>query len=55
MSMEDKISILLQINSTGERTKSGVSIEEATDIYREISDKFKNLNLKGVHDNWSHK
>lgn len=43
-----KISILLQINSTGERTKSGVSIEEATDIYREISDKFKNLNLKGV-------
>ncbi|NPA60802.1 MAG: YggS family pyridoxal phosphate-dependent enzyme [Epsilonproteobacteria bacterium] len=43
-----KISILLQINSTGEKTKSGVSIEEATDIYREISDKFKNLNLKGV-------
>ncbi len=34
-----KISILLQINSTGEKTKSGVSIEEATDIYREISDK----------------
>jgi pyridoxal phosphate enzyme (YggS family) len=46
---EDKtISTLLQINSSNEQSKSGVSKEEAIDIYQEIQDRFSNINLKGV-------
>jgi len=43
-----KMNILLQINSSKEKSKSGVSISEAFDIYLEIQEKFPNLNLKGV-------
>ena len=43
-----RMNILLQINSSKEKSKSGVSISEAFDIYLEILDKFPNLNLKGV-------
>jgi len=43
-----KMNVLLQINSSKEKSKSGVLIEEAFDIYLEILDKFPNLNLKGV-------
>ncbi|NOQ30516.1 MAG: YggS family pyridoxal phosphate-dependent enzyme [Helicobacteraceae bacterium] len=39
---------LLQINSANETTKSGVSKEEAKDIYQQISESCKNINLKGV-------
>ncbi len=42
------ISALLQINSSGEATKSGVAPETAKDIYQEIKERFKNIELKGV-------
>ncbi len=40
--------ILLQINSANEDAKQGVSLDEAKDIYEQISQTCKNLNLKGV-------
>ncbi len=43
-----KLNALLQINSAKEETKSGVMPEEALDIYQEISESCKNINLKGV-------
>ncbi len=43
-----KMSALLQINSSGEETKSGVEPEAAKDIYQEIQERFKNIELKGV-------
>jgi pyridoxal phosphate enzyme (YggS family) len=45
---DKRINILLQINSSREKSKSGVLPQEAFDIYLEIQEKFKNLNLKGV-------
>jgi len=45
---DKKLNVLLQINSSKEKSKSGVSTQEAFDTYLEIQDKFKNLNLKGV-------
>ncbi len=39
---------LLQINSAKEATKSGVSIEEAFDIYQQIQEACPALKLKGV-------
>ncbi len=39
---------LLQINSSKESNKAGVSPEKAIDIYQEIRERFKNINLKGV-------
>jgi len=45
---DGKMNILLQINSSREKSKSGVSPQEAFDIYLEIQEKFKKLNLKGV-------
>ncbi len=42
------MSCLLQINAAGEETKSGVSPEEAIDIYHEIKARFERINLKGV-------
>jgi len=43
-----KMSCLLQINAAKEESKSGVSAEEALDIYQEIKERFPNINLKGV-------
>ena len=43
-----KMSCLLQINAAKEESKSGVSSEEALDIYQEIKERFPNINLKGV-------
>ena len=43
-----KMSALLQINSSGETTKSGVKPEEAIDIYAQIKESFPNIELKGV-------
>ena len=43
-----KMSCLLQINAAKEESKSGVSTEEALDIYQEIKERFPNINLKGV-------
>ena len=42
------MSALLQINSSGEVTKSGVTPQEALDIYKQIQESCPNINLKGV-------
>ena len=42
------MSALLQINSSGESTKSGVKPEEALDIYKQIQESCSNITLKGV-------
>jgi len=39
---------LLQINSANEESKSGVSSQEAIDIYQQIKEEFPNIKLKGV-------
>jgi len=43
-----KMSCLLQINAANEPQKSGVSKEEALDIYQQIQDSCPQLKLKGV-------
>ena len=43
-----KMSVLLQINSAKEDTKSGVMSEEAIDIYQQIQESCPQLRLKGV-------
>ncbi len=43
-----KMNALLQINSSYEETKSGVAPKDAIDIYKQIQDNYKNINLKGV-------
>jgi len=45
---EAKMNCLLQINSAREETKSGVSPEEATDIYLQIKENCPNITLKGI-------
>jgi pyridoxal phosphate enzyme (YggS family) len=42
------MSALLQINSSGEESKSGVSSQEAMDAYQQIKEQFTNIKLKGV-------
>ncbi len=42
------MSALLQVNSSGEETKSGVRPEEALDIYKQIQESCPNITLKGV-------
>jgi pyridoxal phosphate enzyme (YggS family) len=42
------MSALLQINSAREVNKSGVTPEEAVDIYQEIKERCPNIKLKGV-------
>ena len=39
---------LLQINAANEETKSGVSIDEAYDIYQQIKENCPHIRLKGV-------
>ncbi len=43
-----KMRVLLQINSANEETKAGVDPQKAIDIYQEISERFKNIQLQGV-------
>jgi len=45
---DQTMSCLLQINAANEDSKSGVSIEEANDIYAEIKERCPQLKLKGV-------
>ena len=45
---ESRMNCLLQINSAGEESKSGVSPEEAIDIYQEIAERCGRITLKGV-------
>ena len=51
---ERKLNCLLQINASKEESKSGVSIEEAYDIYQQIKESCPNINLKGVMSIGSH-
>jgi pyridoxal phosphate enzyme (YggS family) len=39
---------LLQINSAGEATKSGVTPDAAMDLYHEIAERFPRIHLRGV-------
>ena len=45
---ESKMNCLLQINAANEESKSGVSSEEAIDIYHIIKNTCPQINLKGV-------
>jgi len=45
---EQTMSCLLQINSANEESKSGVSSEEATDIYAQIIESYPQIKLKGI-------
>ena len=45
---DKSMSCLLQINSANEESKSGVSTEEAFDIYQQIKESCPQLKLKGV-------
>jgi len=51
---ERKLNCLLQINASKEESKSGVSTEEAYDIYQQIQQSCPNINLKGVMSIGSH-
>ena len=51
---ERKLNCLLQINASKEESKSGVSTEEAYDIYQQIKESCPNINLKGVMSIGSH-
>ena len=48
LAKETKINCLLQINAANEESKSGVSSEEAFDIYQTIKESCPQINLKGV-------
>ncbi|RLA70107.1 MAG: YggS family pyridoxal phosphate-dependent enzyme, partial [Epsilonproteobacteria bacterium] len=48
LTKETKINCLLQINAANEESKSGVSSEEAFDIYQTIKESCPQINLKGV-------
>ncbi len=43
-----KLNGLLQINSSNEESKAGVSLDKAIDIYQEINERCTNINLKGI-------
>lgn len=45
---ETKMNCLLQINAANEESKSGVSSEEAVDLYQTIKETCPQINLKGV-------
>jgi len=45
---EQTMNCLLQLNAANEESKSGVSSEEAFDIYQEIKESCPNINLKGL-------
>jgi len=42
------LNVLLQINSSGEASKAGVSPQSALEVFAQIKDECKNLNLQGV-------
>lgn len=45
---DSSMNCLLQVNSADEDTKSGVSSQEALDIYQTIKESCPNINLKGI-------
>lgn len=46
--LDYKLDTLLDINISGEESKSGVSKDAAIDIYQNIKQNYKNLNLVGI-------
>ena len=48
LAKSSKMNCLLQINAANEESKSGVSAEEAFDIYQAIKETCPQINLKGV-------
>jgi pyridoxal phosphate enzyme (YggS family) len=48
LAKEATMECLLQINSSGEATKSGVAPDAAADIYHEIAERFPRIRLRGV-------
>ena len=48
LSKETKMNCLLQVNAANEESKSGVSSEEAVDIYHTIKETCPQINLKGL-------
>jgi len=48
LAKSSKMNCLLQINAANEKSKSGVSSEEAYDIYQSIKESCPQINLKGV-------
>ncbi len=48
LAKDTKMNCLLQINAAKEESKSGVSAEEAFDIYQDIQESCPQINLKGV-------
>ncbi|NPA60945.1 MAG: YggS family pyridoxal phosphate-dependent enzyme [Epsilonproteobacteria bacterium] len=44
----ESLNALLQINSAREETKSGVTVEEAEDVYAQILEECPNIRLRGV-------
>ncbi len=48
LAKEQNMHCLLQINAANEKSKSGVSAEEAIDIYQKIKETCPQINLKGV-------
>ena len=48
LAKSSKMNCLLQINAANEESKSGVSSEEAFDIYQKIQENCPQINLKGV-------
>lgn len=48
LAKETKMNCLLQVNAANEARKSGVSSEEAFDIYQTIKESCPQINLKGV-------
>ena len=48
LAKEQSMDCLLQINAANEKSKSGVSSEEAIDIYQEIKERCPQINLKGL-------
>ncbi|MBT8348144.1 MAG: YggS family pyridoxal phosphate-dependent enzyme [Sulfurovum sp.] len=48
LAKEAKMNCLLQINAANEESKSGVSSQEAVDLYQTIKETCPHINLKGV-------
>ena len=48
-----KMNCLLQINAANEESKSGVSTEEAFDLYQQIKETCPNITPKRCDDHWS--
>ena len=48
LAKETKMNCLLQVNAANEESKSGVSSEEAVDIYHTIKETCPQINLKGL-------